>query len=272
MAFLSNLRKFFQNKLSDKQRMNIRNFQALRFRGLQRVICKVLFGSNIKALAFIYGTDKWGSHWYAQHYETHFALLRRKKLNVLEIGVGGSKDELGGASLRMWRTYFPKSNLFGIDIYDKSANNERRIKTLSGSQVDDGFLERVVENIGKIDIIIDDGSHRNDHVLHTFKFLFPKMSENGIYVIEDTLTSYWPHYGGSSEDLNRLDTTMGFLKQLTDGLNYCEYRIKDYKPSYFDKNIVAIHFYHNIVFIQKGLNNEVSTTGRGCPVVNSMLK
>jgi len=258
MSFLLQLRKYLRTKLDDKHRTSIRKFQALRLRGLQHLIYRLLFGSNLKALASIYGTDKWGAHWYAQHYETHFASLRRKSLNILEIGIGGAKDELGGDSLRMWRTYFPKGNVFGIDIYDKSANDESRIKTLRGSQVDNSFLESVIERIGKIDIVIDDGSHKNEHVLHTFKFLFPRMSENGIYVIEDTQTSYWPSYGGSSDDLNRSDTTMGFLKHLTDGLNYCEYRIKDYKPSYFDKHIVAMHFYQNIVFIQKGLNSEGS--------------
>jgi hypothetical protein len=213
-----------------------------------------LFGSNLGALARVYGTDK-GVHAYAQHYKTHFGSLRRQELNILEIGIGGFKDELGGGSLRMWRTYFRRANVFGIDIYDKSANDERRIKTFKGSQTDDTFLETVRQTIGRVDIVIDDGSHRNEDVLHTFKFLFPRMSENGIYVIEDTQTSYWPSAGGSSDDLNRSDTTMGFLKRLTDGLNHCEYQIEAYRRSYFDGHIVAMHFYHNIVFIQKGLND-----------------
>jgi hypothetical protein len=158
----------------------------------------------------------------------------------------------------MWRTYFPNAHIYGIDIQDKRPHDERRIKTLKGSQIDDGFLEKVVSEVGQFDIIIDDGSHLNEHVLHTFKSLFPLMSDNGIYVIEDVQTSYWDSAGGSSSNLNRLDTTMGFFKQLTDGLNYAEYEHTDYKPTYFDEHIIAMHFYHNIIFIQKGLNNEGS--------------
>jgi demethylmacrocin O-methyltransferase len=175
----------------------------------------------------------------------------------LEIGIGGSEDlDAGGASLRTWRTFFPYSRIYGIDIHDKHLHDERRIKTFQGSQVDVVFLRKVVEEIGDIHIIIDDGSHRNEHVLRSFQFLFPKLHKNGIYVIEDTQTSYWPDQGGSSLDLGRPDTTMGFLKMLVDGLNYAEFDRPQYSPTFYDKYITAMHFYHNIVFIQKGLNNE----------------
>lgn len=259
MSFLLQFRDYLKNSLNEEQKTNIQKFQGLKFRGLQNFVYHLVFGSNLKALAVIYHTDKWGTHWYSQHYETHFSAIRNKKLNILEIGIGGYEDpERGGGSLRMWRTFFPKSRIFGIDIHDKSPHNEGRIQTFKGSQVDNNFLEKVLEKIGKVDIIIDDGSHRNDHVIHTFKYLFPKLGDNGIYVIEDTQTSYWPWEGGSYDNLNSLETSMGFLKHLTDGINYSEYPNKDYQPSYFDQHIVAVHFYHNIVFIQKGLNNEKS--------------
>jgi len=162
----------------------------------------------------------------------------------------------------MWRTYFPRGRVYGIDIYDKRLHDERRITTFQGSQADQAFLSAVATAIGDIDIVIDDGSHVNEHVLRSFAFLFPRLSENGIYVIEDTQTSYWPSMGGSSEDLDRPDTTMGFVKRLTDGMNYAEYEKNAYEPGYYDKHIVAMHLYHNIVFIQKGLNNEGSNVLR----------
>jgi hypothetical protein len=76
-------------------------------------------------------------------------------------------------------------------------------------------------------------------------------------MIEDIQTSYWTDdYGGTSEDLNNLGTTMGFFKHLVDGLNYLEYKLEGYQPTYFDLHIIAIYFYHNMIFIQKGLNNQ----------------
>jgi hypothetical protein len=266
MVFTSHLvraRNRLKQSLNQAQRDKLAKIQALRFRGLQRLAYRLFVGSNLKALAILNKSDKWGTHWYAQHYERHFAPLRRKRLNILEIGVGGWNDsELGGGSLRMWRTYFPRSRIYGIDVCDKSLHDEPRIKTFMGSQVDEQFLDESIRVIGRLDIVIDDGSHLNQHVLRTFELLFPRLTQDGIYVIEDTQTSYWRDYGGSSTELNRVDTIVGFLKTLVDGLNYEEFETEQSGPSYYEQNIVAIHFYHNLVFIQKGRNTEGSSVSR----------
>lgn len=218
-----------------------------------------LCGGDLKQLARLYGSDKWGEHWYAQHYERHFLPLRTKRLNILEIGIGGgAATNAGGASLRMWTSFFPNSSINGIDLYDKSFLQSDRVKVFQGSQDDPDFLEHVIKEIGSPDIIIDDGSHRNEHVIKTFQILFPRLSDTGIYVIEDTQTSYWPEEGGSSDDLNASYTTMGLLKGTIDGLNHAEFIRPGYLPSYFDEHIVSMHFYHNLVFIYKGDNDEGS--------------
>jgi hypothetical protein len=211
----------------------------------------------LSRLARIYGTDKINYHNYIEHYQRHFAPLRKKKLKVLEIGVGGyDKPDAGGESLRMWKSYFQNSMIFGIDVYDKSNCDESRIKTFRGSQADPEFLRWIIDQIGVPDIIIDDGSHMNKHVLVSFENLFPALADNGIYVIEDLQTSYWHNFGGTSSDLNSKNTTMGNLKKLVDGLNYQDYVRPNYEPNYFDLHIVGMHFYHNMCFIQKGHNNE----------------
>lgn len=257
MDRLLRVRNYISTSLTVEQRNRLTRFQALRFRTLQHWLFRILFGRNLPALAGIYGTDKWGAHWYAKHYQTHFAPLRLRRLNILEIGIGGYEDpEAGGESLRMWRTYFPRSKIFGIDIYEKSVHDETRIKTFKGSQIDEEFLMRVLKDIGRVDVIIDDGSHLNEHVIRTFQLLFPHLSADGIYAIEDTQTSYWANAGGST-GLNNQATTMGLFKKLIDGLNHVEFE-HDYNPTYYDKNITAMHFYHNLIFVEKGANNEKS--------------
>ena len=217
------------------------------------------YRNNLTKLGYIYGTDKVGEHFYTEHYQTHFKKFRSKKINLLEIGVGGMKNPLqGGESLRMWKKFFPLAKIFSIDIYDKSAIQEKNIKIFKGNQVDKDFLEDVCNEIGEIDIVIDDGSHMNDHVIESFKILFPKLKDGGIYVVEDTQTSYWEHYGGDSNDLNNPNTMMNFFKSLTDSLNNQEFIIPNYEQTYFDKKIVSMHFYHNLIFIYKGNNNEKS--------------
>ncbi len=222
-----------------------------------------LYRKRLSKLALAFGTDKTGAHFYTEHYQRHFQFLRRKRFNLLEIGIGGCQDpRAGGASLRMWKAYFAKGHIFGIDLYDKTCHEERRIKTYQGDQTDAVFLGKVAAEIGTLDIVIDDGSHINGHVTATFKTLFPLLSPNGIYVIEDVQTSYWDEvcgtrWGGSS-DTAAPHTSMGFFKSLVDGLNYEEFTDDHYQPTYFDQNIVAIHFYHNLVFIYKGSNREGS--------------
>lgn len=215
----------------------------------------------LNSLALKYQTDKWNCHWYTPHYHHHFKDRRKRKLKVLEIGVGGYEDPLrGGNSLRMWREYFPASMIYGLDIHDKKAIEDEKIKIFQGSQTDKELLEQICKEHGPFDIVIDDGSHVNEHVITTFKILFPLLRDDGIYVVEDTQTSYWPYmgFGGDSADLMNPKTMMNFFKSLTDCLNHSERILPGYEKNYFDSHITSIHFYHNLVFVDKGLNDEGS--------------
>jgi hypothetical protein len=228
-------------------------------RTARHLYARLRWSNDLPRLAVYFGTDKWGDHRYAQHYQTHFAPLRRKRLRLLEIGVGGFQDpEKGGASLRMWKAYFPHAQIYGLDIHDKRPHDEKRIKTLVGSQDDAGFLHNLHKSIGPFDIVIDDGSHMNAHVIQSFRVLFPLLSSQGMYVVEDTQTAYWRPYGGGHPADTAAPTSMNFLKGLIDGLNHQEFPTMAYEPSYFDRHVVAMHFYHNLVFLQKGVNDEPS--------------
>ena len=75
--------------------------------------------------------------------------------------------------MRMWRQYFLRGQIYGIDIFDKSALNGSRLWTFRGHQGDESFLAKVLEETGPLDIIIDDSSHINRDVLTSFHYLFP---------------------------------------------------------------------------------------------------
>jgi len=246
-----NLLNFFKEKTTYETRLKIRY--------KLRSIKALFYRSNLDKLATIHKTDKNRYHFYTKHYQNHFKPYRYKKINLLEIGVGGYDNPLsGGQSLRMWKSYFPFAKIFSLDIYDKSFLQEKRIKIYKGSQVDYDFLQRVCNEAGLFDLIIDDGSHINEHVIKSFEFLFPKLKIGGIYVIEDTQTSYWEDYGGTSNDFNKEGTIYHYFKTLIDCLNHEEFIKENYQKSYFDKHIISIHFYHNMIFIYKGKNNEPS--------------
>lgn len=211
---------------------------------------------DLNKLAVHFKTDKWGSHRYTKHYQRHLQHLKNDTFNLLEIGIGGySRSGEGGASLRMWKQFFPNASIYGMDIQDKSFVDEDRIVTFVGDQSDPESLRAVADKIGRLDVIIDDGSHLSPHIRTTFETLFPLLADGGIYAVEDTQTSYWPEWQGS-EDRNDPATSMSMLKALADGLNYEEYVDADFEPSYSDRHIVAVHFYHNLVIIEKDTNAE----------------
>ncbi len=158
---------------------------------------------TLNEIAEIYISDKHKSvgHDYIPGYEAIFKDIRMNVKNVLEIGIGclnhesamlRISDYKSGNSLRMWRDYFPKAIIYGIDIFSQGMIfGEERIKTLVADQSRLADLHQVMNNIGdKLDIIIDDGSHIAEHQRFSFEVLEQYLQPEGIYVIEDIQPPY----------------------------------------------------------------------------------
>jgi hypothetical protein len=212
--------------------------------------------NDLDILALEYGSDKSSKHHnYTKIYDGYFKNLKENILKILEIGVNK------GASLKMWKSYFVNSKVYGIDIGPGCKQlEEDRIEIFIGDQQDTEFLSKVVSQTGKdIDIIIDDGSHYMPHQISSFNFLFPCLKSKGIYVIEDTNTSYWSLFAGG---LKKKDTTIEFLKDRIDDLSFSGYEYKGTKVAnpeliltanrtfnIYEKLIESIHFYCGIAII-----------------------
>ena len=93
---------------------------------------------------------------YTPMYHRHLAHLRRQPIRLLEIGIGGYDAGLqsGGSSLRMWRTWMPKSRIVGLDL-DPRDFGEPRVTTCVGDQTDRAFLRELVTREGPFDVVID---------------------------------------------------------------------------------------------------------------------
>ncbi|APU16684.1 hypothetical protein UA75_23840 [Actinoalloteichus sp. GBA129-24] len=216
---------------------------------------------NLGRLAVYYGTDKWGAaHRYTPRYEQHLGPLRDRRLTILEIGVGGYDDpQSGGESLRMWKHYFPRAVVCGLDIVDKRALAEPRISIFQADQSDRDSLLAVIDEIGRPDVIIDDGSHVSAHIIASFQALFPSLRQDGLYFIEDLQAALWaPVFGGSEDDLTRPDHAFGFLKQFIDGLHHEEFLGDSRTAVPTDQEVTALHVYHNLAVIEKGRNADGS--------------
>lgn len=216
---------------------------------------------DLISLAIEHGTDKWNGHWYAQHYDHHLSYLREKPITLLEIGVGGYDDSsAGGASLRMWRDYFHHATIHGLDYYDKSPHAEERIRIHQGSQVDPVAIARIINECPDgFDVVVDDGSHRSEHIIGTLNMLWPSVKNGGWYIIEDVQTAYWPSYGGAPYATAQ-QNALEYLQSLVHCLNWEEVHRPGYSPNMFDTSLVALHFYHNMAFLRKGENREGSNT------------
>ncbi len=210
---------------------------------------------DLTGLALEFGTDKWGVHRYTPHYQRHLEHLRGEEFTLLELGVGGYTRSLGGASLKMWKWFFPKAHVVGLDVEDKTALSGGRITVVQGDQTDEALLTALMAE-HRPKVVIDDGSHVPAHVRASFGVLFPLLPDDGIYAIEDTQTSYWPEWGGEADPRAR-GTSMDLVKDLVDGLNHEEY-VDPHEPSYTDRWVRSVHCYHNLVVIEKGNNVEGS--------------
>lgn len=199
--------------------------------------------SNLSWLAAVYGSDKGAiSHGYVDHYERMFGPLRRRARRVLEIGI------YRGASLQMWRDYFPGAEIYGVDIKEIEVPGSR-IHTLVGDQSDPELLARLRE-LGPWDVIIDDGSHKQSHVLATFDGLYTAVAPGGYYVIEDMHTSYWARgYEGGPPGME--GTSISLMRDLLDGVNR-RYAARDY-PTEASALIPvdSVQVFEKIAFLRK---------------------
>lgn len=186
--------------------------------------------------------SKWTN--YFDIYDAHFSRFRGDPVNVLEIGIGG------GGSLQMWKYYFGnKSKIFGVDIDPEKLFKEARIKTYQCDQGNGNDLTVLMAKLPRMDIVIDDGSHMMDDQISTFEVVYPFISDDGLYLCEDTHTCFFSEHGGGP---NKKRTFMTVMKKLIDQLSAFHSR-NQVAMTDFANSANSMHFYNSVVVIEKGL-------------------
>lgn len=182
---------------------------------------------------------------YFDAYDHHFSRFRGKKVKVLEIGV------FHGGSLQMWKNYFgDQAEIIGVDINPIcKIFEEDQITVYIGNQEDRSFLSKLKKIIGEVDIIIDDGGHYMNQQIVSFEELYPIVSENGIYLVEDLHTSYWDHFGGG---YLRKGTFIEYTKKLIDQLNAWHSHDSKLTVNNYTLTTKSMHFYDSIAVFEKG--------------------
>ena len=164
---------------------------------------------DIAQLCDLYGSDKgeikskehpytWPSHTYADYYSHLFFHNRNDIKKIFECGLGTNNPELlssmgingkPGASLRVWRDYFPNAMIYGADIDRDVLFEDDRIKTFYMDQLSQQSIQEYWQIVGEdnFDLMLDDGLHTFEAGSSLFNNSIEKLSKFGTYVIEDVL-------------------------------------------------------------------------------------
>lgn len=205
-----------------------------------------------------FNSDKWDH--YFEIYDHLLKSFYGLDITYVEIGVQN------GGSLEIAKSIFGShSKVIGLDI--DPACKALEISGVAshiviGSQIEEKTLIELISVAPQIDILIDDGSHVQSHMITTFIKLFPYLKENGIYIIEDTHTNYSPDHQESFYGIGLYD----YFKGLSERLNIDfidperrrgrfkiprELRTPIIKPPDIVQRIFSIEFFDSMIAIRK---------------------
>lgn len=163
----------------------------------------------LAALCDLHGSDKgevasighpypWPSHNYTEYYSRLFGHCRNAVQRVFECGLGTNNPDLPstmgvngrpGASLRVWRDYFPNALIYGADVDAQILFQEERIRTFRMDQRDPASIRAYWQQVGeeRFDLMLDDGLHTFEAGSTLFTHSIDRLAPTGIYVIEDVV-------------------------------------------------------------------------------------
>lgn len=180
---------------------------------------------------------------YLPIYERYFAQFRGRPIRFLEIGV------FKGGSLRMWRDYLgPEAVICGIDIDPGCAAFDGQAGMVRiGSQDDPDFLRSVVDDMGGVDVVLDDGSHDSRHIRASLDALYPRLAEGGVYMIEDLHCAYWPEWSGGYD---APESFMNDVKRMVDDIHHW-YHEHGEAVRATAGHLAGLHVHDSIVVLEK---------------------
>lgn len=123
---------------------------------------------------------------YFDVYTTLFASYRNTDCTFIETGV------LGGGSLLMWRDWLgPRARVIGVDLNPQAKKWEARgFEVFIGDQGDPSFWESTLAQIGRFDVLLDDGGHQSFQQIVTLNSAIRHARNECLVVIEDVHTSF----------------------------------------------------------------------------------
>jgi hypothetical protein len=172
------------------------------------------------------------THNYCDFYESMLAPMRLSAKRVLEIGVWH------GASLKMWRDYFPNAHIYGMDVEDCKQYDEERVTTLVGDQAKREHLRGLPTHL---DLIVDDGGHSMEQQQVSLAALFPHVKPGGYYILEDLHTSFMGKEFGVDKDGS--NATIKVVEALSEGRKFNSEYMSTQEIDYLSDNVASCIIY-----------------------------
>jgi hypothetical protein len=166
-----------------------------------------------------HGTEEafYHSRYFSHKYDTYFPVYDRlfspyrgRPIVFVEVGV------LSGGSLFMWRSYFGHTaRIIGVDLNpDATKWREHGFEIHIGDQSQESFWSDFFDEVGPVDILLDDGGHRNHQQIVTTACALPRINDGGLLVVEDLHTSYMWKFGNPSRS-----SFINYCREAVDSIN-----------------------------------------------------
>jgi hypothetical protein len=135
--------------------------------------------------------------------------------------------------------------VYGVDIREEcKVYEEESIRILIGDQGDPEFWKAVCEQVPKLDIVIDDGSHVPHHQITSLEALLPHLRPGGVYMVEDSysVNHGFPDYAaGLSRNIHAWGKLKPGVHDPHDGLI----------PEPFQRSVGSMHVYPYLTVFEK---------------------
>ncbi len=180
---------------------------------------------------------KWNN--YFKVYEEILNKYKNKKIKFVEIGIGD------GGSLFMWKSFFKnKIEIIGIDLNPEAKKLEKfGFKIAIGDQADPNFWKSFYKKYGKIDVLLDDGGHKNIQQITTLMESIDFIKPDGMIIIEDTHTSFMKKKGFKNPSKY---SVVNFSNLIIENIHRQNPSINK-KPNFISRKIESISFYDSMI-------------------------
>jgi cephalosporin hydroxylase len=171
---------------------------------------------------------------YFHAYDMLLSKYRGHAITFVEVGV------LNGGSLFMWRDYFgPKARIIGIDLNPEAKKWEKHgFEIHTGSQQDPYFWDKFRQEVGKVDVVIDDGGHTYLQQIITTECMLENISDGGVLIVEDTHTSYMENFG---------DRKSSFINYVINSIHKINSRFSGANKTQEDTRVLSLQIFESVV-------------------------